>query len=223
MSDLVKLGNLIRERRQHLNLTTRELAEKIELKSPSEINQIENAKRQRPDPVILKKIASGLGLNYIELYKLIDYIDDEGIEILKLEALSNVNLNEHVDMIKMPVYSGVRAGTDGVICYGEILGYEYFPKMKNIENKFNIKVYGNSMEPMIPEGATITINIQPDLENGQIGVFILNGDEGIVKKFYREEGFIRLVSLNPAFKDKIVLSTQEFHIAGRVVNVSYSL
>jgi repressor LexA len=81
------------------------------------------------------------------------------------------------------------------------------------------------MEPMIPDGAVVTIDKQPDLENGQIGVFLINGDEGIVKKFYREDKFIRLVSINPAFKDIIILEEdkEEFIIVGKVIKVTYLL
>lgn len=229
-----KVGDIIFSKRDSLNKSMQTLATEIGV-TAQYINDIEkNKKKTPPANETLIKIAAALNMTEEEKTDLLrmaalertpDMIKKELSELIHaakrgaaIEALPN-----QVDMIKMPVYSGIRAGANGVICYGEIVGYEYFPQMKNAENKFNIKVYGDSMEPMIPDKATVTINIQQDLENGQIGVFVINGDEGIVKKFYREDGYIRLVSINSAHKDIIILQNKEFYIAGRVVNVSYSL
>lgn len=70
-----KLGNFIRERRESLGLTVRELKEKAGLSTTSIISEIENASKKRIDPIVLKKIAKGLDINYIELYNIIDFID----------------------------------------------------------------------------------------------------------------------------------------------------
>lgn len=178
----------------------------------------------------------------IKLAQVLKFTEEEKIELLKKAALSRtpelirkelLNLQKAFanskelklldrPLVKMPIYSGVSAG-DGVLCYGEIISYGYFPEMKNMDNKFNIKVYGDSMEPMIPNGATITVNKQGNLENGEIGVFIINGDNGFVKKFYLEEKFIRLSSFNPNYKDKIILPNEEIHVVGKVIKVSYDL
>lgn len=230
----MKIGDYFREKREQKGLSLRNIALKANITS-AYLSQFEtNLVKNPPSEEVLVNLSNALNFSKEELEDFLrmaalertpDMIKQELEQLIKaakresaIEALPN-----QVDMIKMPVYSGVRAGENGVICYGEIIGYEFFPHMKNAENKFNIKVYGDSMEPMIPQNATITINKQQDLDNGQIGVFVINGDEGIVKKFYREDEFIRLVSLNPSYKDIIILPEKEFYIAGRVVNVSYSL
>ena len=229
-----EIGQIIRNKRLEKNFSVSEFAELIEVSHPY-ISNIENNKlKTPPSNETLMKIADVLSMSEEERSNLLELAALERTPDIikqKLEKLIHAAkrgaaieaMPNQVDMIKMPVYSGVRAGANGVICYGEIVGYEYFPQMKNAENKFNIKVYGNSMEPMIPDKATVTINIQQDLDNGQIGVFVINGDEGIVKKFYREDKFIRLVSLNSEYNDLIILPGEEFVIAGKVIRVSYNL
>ncbi len=220
MNKNIILGKFIKEKREILGLTIRELKEKAGLSTTSIISDLENASKKRIDPLILKKIAAALDLSYLDLYKIIGFIDEEDINTV-LEK-SGLDVIEESKMIKMPVFSGVSAG-GGVLCYGDVLFYDYFPPMKNMENKFNIQVVGDSMEPMIPNGAVLTINEQSSLENGEIGVFIIDDKEGFVKKFYREDKFIRLVSLNPNYNDIIILPNEHFKIVGKVIKVSYTL
>ncbi len=220
MNKNIILGKFIKEKREILGLTIRELKEKAGLSTTSIISDLENASKKRIDPLILKKIAAALDLSYLDLYKIIGFIDEEDINTV-LEK-SGLDVIEESKMIKMPVFSGVSAG-GGVLCYGDVLFYDYFPPMKNMENKFNIQVVGDSMEPMIPNGAVLTINEQSNLENGEIGVFIIDDKEGFVKKFYREDKFIRLVSLNPNYNDIIILPNEHFKIVGKVIKVSYTL
>lgn len=228
---LENIANIIKNKIQELNMKAESLALEVGI-TESYISKIVNNKlKTPPSEETLIKIATILKLSEAEKHELLRYaalsktpeIVREEFETLKkaLENSKELSLLE-TPTIKMPIYSGVSAG-NGVLCYGEIIGYNYFPQMKNMDNKFNIKVYGDSMEPMIPDGAIVTINKQPNLENGEIGVFIINGDNGFVKKFYLEDKFIRLASLNPNYKDKIILLDEEIHIVGKVIKVSYDL
>lgn len=61
---------------------------------------------------------------------------------------------------------------------------------------FILRVTGDSMEPEFSNNDRILIKRQCNLEVGEIGIFILNG-EGYVKKYMED----RLVSLNPDYKD----------------------
>ena len=220
LENLLEVGKIIKEARENKKYTTRRLAELTGITSNTEISMIENAKRKKPDPLILRAICKILDINYIQIFKILGYIDKNDETKKELEK-AGLKIIEN-ELIKMPVYSGVSAG-NGTLCYGEVLFYDYFPIMKNMDTKFNIQVVGDSMEPMIPNGAIVTINEQPDLDNGEIGVFIIDEEEGFVKKFYREDKFIRLVSLNPEYKDRIILPNEEFRIAGKVIKVTYTL
>ena len=62
---------------------------------------------------------------------------------------------------------------------------------------FAVKIDGDSMEPYIQDGSTGFVNREP-LENGDVGIFCVDGDM-ICKQYYKdEEGNVRLLSLNRA-------------------------
>lgn len=65
---------------------------------------------------------------------------------------------------------------------------------------FAVKVEGDSMEPWLMDGSVAYVNRDP-LENGDVGIFYLDGDM-LCKQYIREEsGDVRLLSLNRARAD----------------------
>ena len=56
------------------------------------------------------------------------------------------------------------------------------------------------MEPLFKNGQIIFIEKSHTIKDGQIGVFIINGD-AYVKKVYVEDNRLTLVSLNKKYKD----------------------
>ena len=71
---LEQLGAILKKARMKKGYSTRKLAELSESASNAEISMLENAKRLKPDPIMLKSIAKILDLDYIELFQLIGYI-----------------------------------------------------------------------------------------------------------------------------------------------------
>lgn len=60
---------------------------------------------------------------------------------------------------------------------------------------FAVRIDGDSMEPYIMDGSIVYINRDP-LENGDVGIFYLNGDM-LCKQYYRDnDGDVHLLSLN---------------------------
>lgn len=85
---------------------------------------------------------------------------------------------------------------------------------KNAEVALIVK--GDSMEPLFPDGSIVFYKKQPTLENGEIGVFAVDG--GVTLKKYKidyDKKEVRLMSLNKKYDD-IVL--KEVTILGKVVN-----
>ena len=74
---LEQLGEILKKARIEKGYSTRKLAELSQVASNAEISMLENAKRLKPDPIMLKAIAKILDLNYIELFQLIGYIDKD--------------------------------------------------------------------------------------------------------------------------------------------------
>ena len=91
-------------------------------------------------------------------------------------------------------------------------------------NLFGLRIKGHSMEPNICDGDTVIIKEQPDAENGETVVVLINGDEATCKKIYKyEDGSIRLVPNNPAFSPKLYtldeISTLPVTIVGKVIEL----
>lgn len=82
---------------------------------------------------------------------------------------------------------------------------------------FGIRISGKSMEPTIKDGAIVWVHKVLDLEDGTVGVFMLN-DSAVCKRFYRDEWRnVRLESDNPEFGPVEVGEFDTFTIVGEVV------
>lgn len=85
---------------------------------------------------------------------------------------------------------------------------EYELKKDDPQNAmYAVKVGGNSMEPYFPDGS-IAFCTKAPIENGDIGVFSIDGSS-VIKQYYRDAlGFVYLFSLNRARSDADVILTQ---------------
>ena len=81
---------------------------------------------------------------------------------------------------------------------------------------FGLHVCGDSMEPTLEDGQEIWVRMQPTLENGEIGIFFLDGN-AFVKEFRRTEDGTFLVSHNTKYKPIPITEYNETKIYGRVV------
>lgn len=79
-----------------------------------------------------------------------------------------------------------------------------------------LKVNGDSMEPLFKNGQIIFIEKSHTIKDGQIGVFIINGD-AYVKKVYVEDNRLTLVSLNKKYKDLYFYDNESVRLVGKVI------
>lgn len=88
---------------------------------------------------------------------------------------------------------------------------------------FAVPIAGDSMEPKYKNGATVFVQSAPRVENGEVGLFSLNGApyiKQLVVDDIRHE--VRLHSLNPAYEDIPVGAFDDLRTFGRVLG-SYSI
>lgn len=84
---------------------------------------------------------------------------------------------------------------------------------------FAIRIAGDSMEPTIADGSYVFVHAQPELQNGQIGIFKLHEDEAVCKRYHPGRGAIRLVSDNPKYEPILVNRELDgFRVVGRVLS-----
>ena len=121
--------------------------------------------------------------------------------------------NEEEGRISIPVYDfGVSAGTGVFLdnpCYEVVSMPEDALSRKA---NFALWVTGDSMEPRFHDGDLVLVKIQPSVEIGEIGIFVLNG-EGYIKKW----GGNKLVSLNPVYEPIMLTEDDALYCKGKVI------
>ena len=130
-------------------------------------------------------------------------------------------INFPVSRIQVPLYiMAVSAGT------GELLDDDdhdiidipdELPDNVSPEDiDFAVHLHGNSMEPKFTDQQIIWVQKCEELNDGDIGVFYLDGN-AYCKKFHKTKKGISLVSLNTAYKAINIRKTSIFRIFGKVL------
>ncbi len=142
---------------------------------------------------------------------------------IPLDFLTDDNPQPIKKGIKIPVLGSVPAGipleaVEDIIDYEEISA-----EMARAGEYFGLRIRGNSMEPKISEGDVVIVRKQECVDNGQIAVVMINGDDATVKKFYDTGAGVTLVGLNPAFEPLTYTPDQvaqlPLRVIGRVVEL----
>lgn len=81
--------------------------------------------------------------------------------------------------------------------------------------EFGIRISGDSMEPEIRDGEIVFVKREPQLEIGEIGIFVIEGESFCKKLVYKDNSFY-LRSLNSKYKD-IPLSSKNIYTVGKVL------
>ena len=82
-----------------------------------------------------------------------------------------------------------------------------------IKSDIVIRVKGDSMQPNFNDGDLVLVRINTPVEIGEIGIFTLDGSDGVIKK----KGKDRLISVNPNYDDIFYSDYQEIYTIGRVL------
>lgn len=80
-----------------------------------------------------------------------------------------------------------------------------------------LRIKGNSMSPLLKDGQLVFYKAQPQLENGQVGIFEIHG-EAVTCKRYKvdfDDQKIMLQSENPEYED-MIFNGNEVRILGEV-------
>lgn len=126
---------------------------------------------------------------------------------------------------KIPVLGRIAAG---VPIYAEenIEGYTY-TDLNGGHEYFGLKVRGDSMDAAgIKDNYTVVVRRQDVVENGQIAVCLIDGEEATLKRFSQEGNIVTLMpqSTNPVHKPFVYnLNETSVTILGLVVEVKFSV
>lgn len=103
---------------------------------------------------------------------------------------------------KRPIIGLTSAGM-GVIAEEMILGWEYVDVEFDNENCFWLRIAGDSMSPKIDDGDLVLIQKEADIEDGDIIVAVVDGEDGYIKQVYISENRVVLHSFNPYYPDMV--------------------
>jgi len=108
----------------------------------------------------------------------------------------------------IPVLGDVAAGIP-IEAVEDILDYEEISaSVAATGEHFALRIKGESMAPRMSTGDVVIVRCQPDVENGEVAVVVVNGDSATVKKIKKSPDGMALVPTNPACEVMIYTNEQ---------------
>ncbi|HEC2158973.1 TPA: helix-turn-helix domain-containing protein [Staphylococcus delphini] len=127
---------------------------------------------------------------------------------------------ETLPVKKIPVLSKISAGMP-IYTEENLIDYIYFATKNLNSNKeeFGLCVSGDSMDKLFQDGDIVVVEKDAIVENGQLGVVMINGYNAIVKRVRYNNDQIILIpeSNNPQHYPQVYGKNDEVKIVGRVV------
>ena len=156
-----------------------------------------------PDRKYLVALSDYLGLST-------DYIltgEKEDIKKIKLDD----------EPIQIRVLGKVAAGVP-IEAVEDVIGEETISKkMAETGDYFGLRISGDSMEPTIHHGSIVIVRQQDDVENGDIAIVIVNGEDATCKKIEKFENGIMLVPINKAYEEKFYTNEEIEKLPVRII------
>ncbi|EGQ0291713.1 TPA: helix-turn-helix domain-containing protein [Staphylococcus pseudintermedius] len=126
-----------------------------------------------------------------------------------------LHINSHnVISEEVAVYGYASAGSGETLIDGVEFTTQYNGHIPN--HDFALQVNGDSMEPLFEDKEIIFIDKTKQINSGQIGIFVIDGEAYLKKVFISDKG-IRLVSLNSKYPDLHFDSSHDIKVAGKVI------
>ena len=214
----------LKARRKELKLTQKEIAEQLRIsfqaysawergvKEPSQekVTQLEN----------ILKVPKGY-FTQIEIVRLYHSLSKQGREKVVLYA-RNLAQEEQVQKVApMPerlyeyrVYERMSAGIGASVYDDQNFDTVYFNE--ELAHDFASWVSGDSMEPKYQNGSVALIRETGFDYDGAVYAVVCN-NQTYIKRVYREENGLRLVSINPKYKDIFISYEEDPRIVGIIV------
>ena len=214
----------LKARRKELKLTQKEIAEQLGIsfqaysawergvKEPSKekVFQLEN----------ILKVPKGY-FTQIEIVRLYHSLSKQGKEKVVLYA-RNLSQEEQAQKVTaMPdrlyeyrVYERMSAGIGASVYDDQNFDMVYFNE--ELAHDFASWVSGDSMEPKYQNGSVALIRETGFDYDGAVYAVVCN-NQTYIKRVYREENGLRLVSINPKYKDIFISYEEDPRIVGIIV------
>ncbi|MEM2983300.1 MAG: transcriptional repressor LexA [Candidatus Bathyarchaeia archaeon] len=170
----------------------------------------------------LEEIAKGLNLASVAtVHKHIANLQEKGA--LKREwnrgrSLELLPLPPRVGAVELPLLGYVSAG-EPIEAIEDNLVISVPQDLVGKGKTYVLRVRGNSMiDEQIRDGDFVIVEEREWAENGETVVALIHNSEATLKKYYRENGHIRLQPANPQV-EPIILKEEEVRIQGVVIGI----
>ena len=214
----------LKARRKELKLTQKEIAEQLGIsfqaysawergiKEPSQekVAQLEN----------ILKVSKGY-FTQIEIVRLYNSLSKQGKEKVVLYARNLAREEQAQKVATIPeqlyeyrVYERMSAGIGASVYDDQNFDTVYFNE--ELAHDFASWVAGDSMEPKYQNGSVALIRETGFDYDGAVYAVVCN-NQTYIKRVYREEDGLRLVSINPKYKDIFISYEEDPRIVGIIV------
>lgn len=219
-----KISELLKQARLQKNLSMDKVVEELSKQgidiNKSSLSRIENGDRQKIDSALLVELSNLYNFNFFKCLGLNEKLIENGI--------SNVKGNAKIideEFISIPVRAKASAGNGYINFSNEPLYNKLIRKNGFHEYCYLIEVSGNSMEPLIQDGAFVVVDpYQTDYIENKVYV-IKYEDEVYIKRVIlkSEANLMILKSINPDYEDIYITSeeSEQIKIIGRVVKIIF--
>lgn len=216
MDELKKIGERIKQARLNVGLSQEKLAFKVGFASRSSVSKIEKGERDIPR------------LKLIEIAKALNVSISQLLDTLEVIPITSVDSHMHY-FLNASISAGYPLTIDSVSKLPTVSIPDIFlGKYAKNKHILIMRVNGDSMNKIIPNGSYIAVKTNIDVlsvSNGDIVVANIEGaDNGYtIKHIYKDDTNSRIVlrpdSTNPIYTDIIISSTefQRLYIVGKVV------
>ena len=203
------VGERIRNLRKEKGMSADKLGELIG-KDRATVYRYESQDIENMPTSVLEPLAKALGTTPAEL----------------MGWNSNVSPLPKSNVFMRPLFNSVAAGF-GVVADNTIVSYipTFITTPSEQEQFIWISVQGDSMSPLIDDGSEILVKKQDCVDNGQIGVVLIDGEDAVVKKISYGDNWIELISINPYYPPRRFegADVQRVRVLGLVKKVSKNL
>ena len=161
------------------------------------------------NPYSIREKLSDEGCAKVEEY--IDLLQNSG-KYDRIKARIMSIRPEYIRLFAMPVSAGTGNFLDGY-------DYEEIEKTDDIPRNadFGVKISGDSMLPRYQNGQTIWIEQTEELKDGEIGIFLLDGN-AYCKKLQNNKKGTFLISLNPKYDPIPITEYSMLKVFGKVLS-----
>lgn len=202
------------------NLTQQFLAQEVGVSKPAyhmweSGKTVPNQKNLEKLCHILRKVPQDFE-EHSEILKVFTQLDTQNkTKVLDYsQSLLDEQISNKEQLIAYHVYEKLAAGTGNTIYGEQESDIVYFNK--ELAHDFASWVSGDSMEPKYQNGSVALIKETGFDYDGAVYAVVWNG-KTFIKKVYRENDGLRMVSLNPDYKDFIIPYEDEPRIVGIIV------